>query len=54
MGIVPDLRQDVWHFSGAETDETSGSTVQGESTLSPEQQNVLKGLINRKLCNVTE
>ena len=48
MGIVPDLRQNVWHFSG--TDELpSINSVQDRPSLSRDQEKQLQELIDNKL-----
>lgn len=54
MGIIPDLRSDVWHFSSktkAELDQFGTSLLSNEN-LSKERK-VLENLINSKVLNDT-
>lgn len=54
MGIVPDLRQDVWNFSEYNTVCDSDILyIQGEFTLTFEQRTALKNLIDDKLSRMT-
>lgn len=48
MNIIPDLRQDVWHFAKDEAVLCSVQGVQSESTLSAEQRVRLNTLIREK------
>lgn len=51
MGIVPDLRQDVWHFSES-SDSLEICSIQGETSLTVEQYELLNTLIDNKLSRM--
>lgn len=54
MGIVPDLRQDVWHFSDNPiVSSPEILSIQGEFTLTTEQRTLLKNLIDVKLAGMS-
>lgn len=51
MEIVPDLRQDIWHFADS-TDSTFINSIQDEGTLTSEQRANLDKLIKEKLSTM--